>query len=258
MTFTLSRTVFISFICTLVLSSCAHTPLPSFYGELAQEEVFKGQGHPRTVTIKSFSLDTKDSTFLYAKHKEYDQDGHLLFQMDEFPDERGIIVKTIINQNFSDDGALSHMEAIISNPDNPLLFDTMGIIDYSILYKNKEMIVVRSKGTGLMTCDQIDTILFDYKVRTVVTNGFKVEKYNKNGLLIELSFKNYSQDEFTDPYYMPTYFKYDRRGNLIRREHFYQETYSYLSFDKERNWTKRIYHGDFCVRNLEIAEYEYW
>lgn len=258
MPFTLSRTVFISFICALVFSSCAHITLPDYYGEITPEVVFKG--HPRTVTIKEFHLDAEDTTFFSVEHFEYDEDGNLILQTDEYRDE-GNIVQYIYKQYFRDDGTLSHMEMFTSNPENPQVLDTICLLDYSILIKNKDMIVVRKIGTSFNSTydiDEVDTLLFDYKTRTVVTNGGKVERYNKDGLLVERSYKNYSQDESADEYYPPEYFKYDRRQNLRKHVHYYEDTYTYLSFDKERNWTKRIYHGDFCIRNLEIAEYSYW
>lgn len=258
MSITLIRIVFTSFICALVFSSCAHITLPDYYGEITPEGVLKG--HPRTVTIKEFHLDAVDTTFFSAWHFEYDKNGNLILQTDEYRAD-GKIMQDTYKQYFREDGTLSHMEMLTSNPDNPQVLDTLCFLDYSILIKNKDTIVVRKTGTSFNpTCniDDVDTLLFNYKTRTVVTNGRKVERYSKDGLLVERSYKNYKQDEFTDEYYRPEYFKYDRRRNLRKHVHYYEETYTYLSFDKERNWTKRIYHGDFCVRNLEIAEYSYW
>ena len=258
----ISRITLLLFL-VLVLSSCARHSIPMDYyvyagakpgvKSILHPTVLKG--HPKTVTIKSYYAPSKDQyedqpSDIY--HMEFDKVGNLLLEVTTYSDDDRLILK----QTFDKDGFHSHWEFMESNPDNPKMLDTLEVGDKYYLLMNKDTIITRIATTWLDYPVEIyvDTTRFDYKAKTVNSGGsdiFRVDRYDRKGQLVE-SFYN---DETVH-----TYYSYDKCGNLTEVRDSLFKTYSYISFDRKKNWTKRICEKKYSMLlpYLEVAEYTYW
>lgn len=268
------RRITLLLIQVLVLSSCACHSLPrDHYAAAYMVAGVKGvnhptvlKGHPKTVTIKSYRFSKgqyEDQPFDVC-HMEFDKDGNVLLDMCIYSpggeDECG----TILKQAFDEDGSHLHWEALVKNTGNPKVWDTLEVGDRYCLLVDKDTIIAGNARTWI-DCPlekYADTTLFDYKARTVTRRwgqGFEVDRYNRKGQLVESisSDGSFIIDGETAPAHY--YYKYDMFGNLTEITNSLSDSssYSYASFDRKKNWTRRTsddLHGVW----LEVAEYTYW
>lgn len=256
------------FIQVLALSSCVRHSLPvNNYVYALEEPGVKNtlyptvlRGHPKTVTITSYYITSKDQYEDQYEdqrgaihHMEFDKDGNLLLSVTTYSDG----YRSILKQTFEENCSHTHWEFMESDSDNPKVVDTLNVGDSYYLLINKDTIISRSAWTWLddpvAIC--VDTTRFDYKAKIVKMGGsdrFRVDRYNRKGQLVE----SFANDDETDH----TYYKYDKFGNLTEVKDSLTITYSYISFDKKKNWTKRIYNQECFMfyPQIEVAEYTYW